>query len=634
VNGSSRIIRAAAVLAIVGATCTGSSPPQPPPLPSPSPVRIPGVPIGGTLRTQIVSDVSAAFDPQKEYYPLTFELFRCCLLRTLLATNGRDAQHGGTVLHPDLAASLPTVSTDGLTWTFHLKPGIHYAPPLQDLTVTSADFIRALEREACQDCATGGYSFYYGSGYLGAGIKGFDDFQNGRAPVIAGLATPDGSTLVVSLDHPTGDLGWRFALAATAPIPPNPVNRDARLGVATGHRQDYGRFLATTGPYMFRWQSKLRYTYNAEDGKPIRGYQPGRSIALIRNPSWKPSTDDLRPAYLDEIDITVGGTPEDVAKGVDAGDLDLNLDSQPPPEVTTGPPEMGPNPPTHLDPTGILHYLSFNLAVPPFDDIHVRKAVNYAIDKDGLRRLVGGPLEGIVATHAFPDALETLGGRSLLADFDPYSTPNEAGDVAKAQEEMKLSKYDANGDGICDAKACTPVRTFTDAIDPYPSQTTLIQDNLRPLGITMDVRTCDRCAMYDYCSDPASHTAFCLSKGWMGEYPDAFTWQPLLESQGLYPNCCNDSMLGASPKFLRKYHYSVTSVPSVDADSEACEPLVGDPRVRCWAELDRKLMTEIVPWVPYLFKNRRTQTSQRLRNFTWDAFAGVASLDHLAVAGQ
>jgi ABC-type transport system substrate-binding protein len=95
----------------------------------------------------------------EEYYQLSFEYFKCCLLRTLLSTEAVPAEDGGNVLKPDLAADLPVVSDDGLTYTFTLKPGIMYAPPLQDVEVTAQDFIRALEREADPKASSGGYPF-------------------------------------------------------------------------------------------------------------------------------------------------------------------------------------------------------------------------------------------------------------------------------------------------------------------------------------------------------------------------------------------------------------------------------------------------------------------------------------------
>src|ERR671930_2418687 len=67
---------------------------------------------GGTFRIGMTSDVLAGFDPQKEYYNIGWEFFRCCLLRTLLSY---DPGPRGLELAPDLASALPTVSPDGRT---------------------------------------------------------------------------------------------------------------------------------------------------------------------------------------------------------------------------------------------------------------------------------------------------------------------------------------------------------------------------------------------------------------------------------------------------------------------------------------------------------------------------------------
>ena len=82
----------------------------------------------------------------------------------------------------------------------------------------------------------------------------------------------------------------------------------------------------------------------------------------------------------------------------------------------------------------------------PFDDIHVRKAVNWAFDKEGFRQLRGGPTTGELAGHIFVNSLQN----DILKDYDPYPTPNGAGDLEKAKEEMAQSKYDSDGDGVCD----------------------------------------------------------------------------------------------------------------------------------------------------------------------------------------
>jgi hypothetical protein len=61
---------------------------------------------------------------------------------------------------------------------------------------------------------------------------------------------------------------------------------------------------------------------------------------------------------------------------------------------------------------------------------------------------------------------------------------------------------------------------------------------------------------------------------------------------------------------------------------------VGDERTTCWAELDKMLMEEIVPWVPYLFDNNVDVISARINNYSFDQFAGIAAWDQLAIAAD
>ena len=86
---------------------------------------------GGTLELAMTSDFQAALDPAKEYEAVAAEFYRCCLLRTLLSYEGVPTAEGGSVLRPDIAAEIPTVSEDGLTWTFKIRPGIRYASAIR-----------------------------------------------------------------------------------------------------------------------------------------------------------------------------------------------------------------------------------------------------------------------------------------------------------------------------------------------------------------------------------------------------------------------------------------------------------------------------------------------------------------------
>jgi peptide/nickel transport system substrate-binding protein len=583
---------------------------------------------GGTLKMGSPSEPnSAAWDPAKEYYQVSFEFSKCCLLRTLYSTNGKPTDEGGSELLPDLAADQPEISSDGLTWTIPIKQGVKYAPPFETTDITAQDFIRAMEREADPAASAGGYSFYYSA------IKGFDDFGAGKADSIEGLTAVDDYTLQIEVTEPTGDLGWRFAMPASAPIPPN---GDARLGAAEGHTKDYGRYLVASGPYMFKGSEDLDFSVPAADQEPVAGYQPGRSVELVRNPSWDPATDDLRPAYVNEMTVEIGGELVDLYNKVKAGDLDYVLS---PPEAATLK-EYSTNPDLQdrlfVYPTNSVSYTSMNLGVAPFDDIHVRKALNFAWNKAGGRQLAGGPLVGTNAPHVFPDGLLN----NVLLDYDPYPSPDDEGDIEAAKQEMAQSKYDTNQDGICDAPECKDILALTSSDSPTNLKVAALQkQQLEQIGITLNVKGLSTTPMYAKCNNLEDRVPICLAVGWIQDYPDAYTFGPPLfggsDFGALYPGCCNYSAVGATEAEMSKWGYEVTSVPSVDDKLNECSALpVGDERTNCWADLDKMLMEEIVPWVPRTYTNSTDIVSANVTNYSFDEFGGMFALDHAAVVNS
>ncbi len=617
-----RLIALLAVLGLVGAAC-GDNSSTVTPSGSGSATTSEAVQ-GGTLKMAQLSDFYSALDPQKEYSSVTWEYYRCCLLRTLLSYNGHPTDEGGTELQPDLAAALPEISQDGLIWTFKLKQGIHYGDPFGDVEVTADDIIRAVARVADPDASVGGYSDYY------AVIKGFDEVKAGKADLPSGMVATDPFTLEINLTEPAGDLGYRFAMGATAPIPPM---GDAVLGAADGHTRDYGRFLVSTGPYQITGSADMDFSAPAKQQTPVSGYEPGKSFELERNPNYDPATDDLRPAYPDAIEVTLGGDNNDLYNKISAGELDAVVDGIVPSEKlkeysTT--PELQDRLNAYF--SDGVRYLSFNVAQPPFDDVNVRKAVNYAIDKAGMRQLRGGETTGDIAGHIIVDGLLD----NQLVDYDPYATPNGQGDLNLAMEAMKQSAYDTNGDGKCDESAeCQDVLAVTDEADPYPKQAALIQQNLEAIGITLDVKPFERGTMYAKCSDPSTHMGICLAPAWGKDYPDAYTFGvPLFSSSYLFPSYGNLALLGADAAYLKKYDYAVSSVPSADDKIAECKALLDDARTTCWAELDKLLMEEIVPWVPYLFDNNVDVISARISNYSFDQFAGLAAFDQMAIAAD
>jgi peptide/nickel transport system substrate-binding protein len=627
-----------------------------------------GPPRGGTLRagllfldelshyTELPPGYDYFLDPQAGYTTPELEFFRCCLLRTLLSYNGHPTAQGGAELHPDLAVSMPEVSQDRLSWTFRLKQGLHYAPPFAHTEIKSQDIVRALERDLSPlprrvahaiGSNLGSYRFYY----MGV-IAGAQEYAEGKADTISGLETPDDHTLVVHLLRPAGDLGYRLSLPAAAPIPPNPRKPSARLGAAQGHNTGYGRFLVASGPYMIAGSQRLDFSLPASRQKPVSGYVwqrtasglvHAKSLTFVRNPSWDPRSDSLRKAYLDRIELTFGGTAAGDAAAVDKGALDMVFDRNPPVDQVRRyltDPRLKKR--VFRYPGDLLYFLPMNLALPPFDDVHVRRAVNWAIDKAGLVRLGNskpsffiGPLYGTVATHVGVDSVED----GLLQNYDPYGTPANEGDLRAARREMAKSRYDRNHDGICDAPACKNLLAVTWMDTAQPAMAALVRKDLKRIGIDLRIKV-KREVYFDSGREapPRAKIALLIGAQTWPDYPNGSTffvpnfYGPELSLGKVGVAVTNLSLLGATPEELHRWGYGVTSVPSVDGRINDCVPLLGLAQIECWATLDQYLMEKVVPWVPFLRVGYAYTVSARVRNFTWGQFTGLAALDQIAVA--
>jgi len=135
-----RIAALVAVLAVVAAACGGSDEPS-----GNATTSGQAAPTGGTLSTVMTQDFFHGLDPTAEYYSVSWEFLRCCMARTMLSYNGKPAEEGGGDPQPDLAADMPTVSEDGLTWTFTIKDGVMFGDPL-NREITAQDFVNSINR--------------------------------------------------------------------------------------------------------------------------------------------------------------------------------------------------------------------------------------------------------------------------------------------------------------------------------------------------------------------------------------------------------------------------------------------------------------------------------------------------------
>jgi hypothetical protein len=95
----------------------------------------------------------------------------------------------------------------------------------------------------------------------------------------------------------------------------------------------------------------------------------------------------------------------------------------------------------------------------------------------------------------------------------------------------------------------------------------------------------------------------------------------------------NYSLVGLTPEAAKEGNIkgNVENVPSVDDRIADCAPLTGEERVTCWLELDKYLMEEVVPWVPYLDATNVDILGPAVSAYEYDQFAGEAAFSRVAV---
>ena len=574
---------------------------------------------GGTWKVGIEQSFGFTnnFDPTGEYLGTGINIYENLLLRTLLGYKHAPGAEGNQLIG-DLATSVPTPTDGGKTYTFTLRKGVKFGPPV-NRAVTSKDVAYAMQRLANPNDG-GQYSFYYTI------IKGWNEYAAGKAKTISGITTPNNQTIVFHLTEPTGDFGYRMSMPATAPIPEEVAK------CFDGKPGNYGRDVVSSGPYMIAGANSVNES-SCSTIKPMSGYDGanGTHLNLVRNPNYDQSTDPYRKNYPDKFTFTVDSNADDIYNKVAAGTLDDELASQQPKTIRQY--VTDPNLRKRLLPNvgDRTWYLTMNMTQPPFDDIHVRKAMNFILDKKAMQKAWGGPVVGSIATHIVPPVLYNNG----LAEYDPYSTPDEAGDVAKAAAEMKQSKYDPGKTGKCTAAGCKKVLMIGDVRAVDNRMIPIIQADAAKIGITFTVRQIN--GAYTTIQTTNKNIPISERPGWGKDFADPYAFfGALFAGSSIIPTGnTNYSLVGVTPQLNTSKKLglkgNLNNVPSVDKDIAACEPKLKQERLNCWEALDKKLMTQVVPWVPYLWANNVTIVGPNVTKWKYDQYGDYTAYSQVAV---
>jgi peptide/nickel transport system substrate-binding protein len=636
------LLALAAVAAVLAAGCGGdeeaAAPPAEPPPAEPSeppaepseppaepaetgeatePPAEGGAAAGGVYRVdwETSFDFTGGFDPVGEYLGEAWGIMSNLLVRTLVGYRHIPGAAGNEVI-PDLATDTGQVSADGLTYTFTLKDGITFGPPLSR-EIVADDIVYAFERIGTESLVAQ-YGFYYDV------IEGMAEFKAGEADTISGVTAVDDKTVEFTLTQPAGDFLFRIAMPATGPVPREVASCFTEAG-------EYGRYLVSSGPYMIEGADAADAT-SCDTLQPYSGFDPDTSLTLVRNPDYDPATDtpEARENLPDSFEFRINSNVDDIYNKIAAGEIEDAVASEPPEVLREYSQDEELQQYLHVNAGDRTWYITMNLTQPPFDDIHVRKAANLVMDKEGLRRAWGGPLFGEIANHIVPDVMLN----DTLADYVPYPSEGDAGDATAAMEEMKQSKYDTDGDGICDAPECKDVLylTATDRLRQDMVPPTVA--SLEKIGITLNVRSVEDA--YTPIQTVAENIPISGRAGWGKDYPDTSTFMVLFDSRSIIPTGnVNYSLIGATCEQLNGidgWQGICEGIPSVDADIDACnQELDPDARITCWGDLDKKLMEEVVPWVPYLDASAIQITGPTVTQWEFDQFAGTISYGHVAV---
>jgi peptide/nickel transport system substrate-binding protein len=321
---------------------------------------------GGTLTVIAASDVDY-IDPGAQYYQFSY-MVSAATQSGLVGWAPEDVEQPT----PLLAEEAPEVSPDGKTITYHLRSDVRFSPPV-NRAVTSADVKYGIERALLPGVANG-YAQTYLNGIVGfaEALKQAQDDPTGGAPDIKGIATPDDATLEIKLTNTTsvGVIG-ALSLPVGGPVPEEYAKEfDAE------NPSIYGDHQVASGPYMIENDCVEGGDVTDDCTGDLTGYTPNKEIHLVRNPNWKPSEGDFRPAYLDEIEIREGfADTVSAAKKVLDGTAMVNGDFTAPPVAIKQAATEGEEGQLTLTPSGGNRYVALNTAKPPFDDLNVRKAV-------------------------------------------------------------------------------------------------------------------------------------------------------------------------------------------------------------------------------------------------------------------
>jgi peptide/nickel transport system substrate-binding protein len=315
------------------------------------------------------------------------------VVNTPLLTFKRGVQGvGGTQIVPGLATGLPTVSNGGKTYTFTLRSGLHYS---NGMPIKASDVTYALERDIKIP--------WQAASFVSAYVQGGTAYANGKAKTISGITTDDATgKITVNLVAPFGPIVDIFALAGTAPVPPNtPMKNLAGTG--------------TIGDGPYKWGA----------------ITAGQTYTLVKNPKF--DVPGLPRGHADTIVYKVNSNVLANAEQVLSNQADLFDPGDTLPASILQQVKSQAADRYQAIPTNSTYYFWFGITQKPFNNIYARQAVLAALDDRALSRLASGFLTE--DCHLIPPGID---GNSSPSSC-PFHSPTGAPNMTMAKQLMQRS---------------------------------------------------------------------------------------------------------------------------------------------------------------------------------------------------
>jgi peptide/nickel transport system substrate-binding protein len=315
----------------------------------------------------------------------------------------------GLGVHPTLATKY-TLSADRLTWTFSLRPGVTFS---DGKPLTAQDVAFSLNRARKST---------HGLGYIDSAISS--------------VTAQGSSTVIVKTKYPWAPLLADLSLFTNGIYPAN-----------FGGKSETAFFQHPigTGPFMFESWTK------------------GQSFKVVRNPSYW----EAGKPYLDSVTFT--SVPDDNTRllQLQGGQCQIAMS---PPFSSVQTLKAKPGIVVKLFPSTRVDMVLLNEQYAPLKDVHVRRAINYAIDRTALvKAILFG--NGQPANSYMPPTLI----------YYDSSLPQQVLDLTKAKQELAASGYPKG----------FKLEFLTDNLTGDMAAAQIVQQALQPLGITVSIRTID-----------------------------------------------------------------------------------------------------------------------------------------------